>query len=157
MTFSILPKGAHHHAFIMAYSSIDDLSKADGGRDICTSAGEVVDIVDQSLAWAEKLQNRCGQPAGHQGELAAFCAFARSYPTNFLAQVDTYDALNSGLSNFLAVSLALHAAGYAPVGIAIGSGDLAYQSKEARRIFRKVADTFEVPSFRDLRASPRRF
>jgi hypothetical protein len=157
MTFSILPKGAHHHAFIMAYSSVDDLSKADGGREICTSTGKVVDIVEHSLSWAEKLQSRCGQPAGHQGELAALCAYARSYPTNFLAQIDTYDALKSGLSNFLAVSLALHAAGYAPVGIALDSGDLAYQSKEARRIFRKVADMFEVPSFRDLRASPHSF
>jgi nicotinate phosphoribosyltransferase len=65
--------------------------------------------------------------------------------------VDTYDALKSGLSNFLAVSLALHSAGYAPVGIALDSGDLAYQSKEARRVFRKVADTFEIPSFRYVR------
>eukprot|EP01046_Picozoa_sp_COSAG06_P014813 COSAG06_NODE_929_length_11465_cov_4.106722_8_plen_144_part_00 len=99
-------------------------------------------------AWAEKLSSRCGLAAGNQGELAAFCAYARSYATNFLAHVDTYDALKSGLSNFLAVSLALHSAGYAPVGIALDSGDLAYQSKEARRVFRKVADTFEIPSFR---------
>jgi hypothetical protein len=102
-------------------------------------------------AWAEKLSSRCGLAAGNQGELAAFCAYARSYPTNFLAHVDTYDALKSGLSNFLAVSLALHSAGYAPVGIALDSGDLAYQSKEARRVFRKVADTFEIPSFRYVR------
>ena len=135
----------------MAYASVDDLSKEDGGRDICTSTGEVVDIVEQSMAWAAKLEARCGQPVGNQGELAAFCAYARSYPTNFLAQIDTYDALNSGLSNFLAVSLALHSAGYAPVGIALDSGDLAYQSKQARKTFRKVADTFEIPSFRDLR------
>ena len=152
MTFSILPKGAIHHAYIMAYSTMDDLSEGDGGRDICAQNGEVMDIVEQSQAWAKKLQSRCGQPGGNSGELAAFCAFARSYPTNFLVHIDTYDALKSGLSNFLAVSLALHAAGYAPVGIALDSGDLAYQSKEARRVFRKVADTFEIPSFRDLRA-----
>lgn len=152
--FSILPKGSHHHAYVMAYNGIEDLTKDDGGREICTSTGEVVDIVEQSLFWAKKLQARCGQSAGNQGELAAFCAYARSYPTNFLAQIDTYDALKSGLSNFLAVSLTLHAAGYAPVGIALDSGDLAYQSKQARNIFRKVADSFDVPSFRDLRKHP---
>jgi len=101
------------------YSDLDELSKEDGGRDICASSGEVMDIVEASLAWEQKLGARCALSPGNRGELAAFCAYARSYPTNFLCHVDTYDSLKSGLANFLAVSLALHQAGYAPVGIAL--------------------------------------
>ena len=150
MMFSILPKGAHAHSYVMSYSGLEELQVPDG-RTISTRSGETADIVAESLAWQGKLGSRCGLAPGHQGELAAFCAYARANPTSFLALVDSYDTLKSGLVNFLAVSLALHAAGYAPVGIALDSGDLAYQSKEARRIFRQVADAFEIPSLRELR------
>ena len=45
----------------------------------------------------------------------------------------------SGVANFCAVSLALHDIGYRAAGIRIDSGDLAYQSIEIRKIFKKIA------------------
>ena len=36
----------------------------------------------------------------NKGELAAFTSYAIAFPTNFLALVDTYDVLKSGLPNF---------------------------------------------------------
>jgi len=42
-----------------------------------------------------------------QGELAAFIAYAQAFPHGFLALVDTYDTLESGLWNFITVALAL--------------------------------------------------
>ena len=108
MMFSILPKGAHAHSYVMSYSGLEELQVPDG-RTISTRSGETADIVAESLAWQGKLGSRCGLAPGHQGELAAFCAYARANPTSFLALVDSYDTLKSGLVNFLAVSLALHA------------------------------------------------
>jgi len=45
-------------------------------------------------------------------------------PHNFLALVDTYDTLSSGVPNFLCVAFALMDAGVKPKGIRIDSGDL---------------------------------
>ena len=51
------------------------------------------------------------------GELAAFIAYAQAFPKGFLALVDTYDTLQSGVPNFLCVALALSRMGHKPLGI----------------------------------------
>jgi nicotinate phosphoribosyltransferase len=64
--------------------------------------------------------------------------------------VDTYDTLKSGVPNFLTVALALARIGYRPLGIRLDSGDLAYLSKESRRMFRQVGERYGV-EFASLR------
>ncbi len=67
-------------------------------------------------------------------ELDAFKAYADAYPTNCLLLVDTYDTLHSGVPNAIKAFDYLTQKGYKPVGIRLDSGDLAYLSKEARKM-----------------------
>lgn len=93
-----------------------------------------MDVVELALGYRREL----GYELASLGELAAFVAFAQAFPDNFLALVDTYDTLSSGLPNFICVALALVKIGRAPVGIRLDSGDLAYLSRECRRVLRSV-------------------
>ena len=68
-------------------------------------------------------------------EYEAFLNYAKAYPNNCVLLVDTYDVLRSGVPN--AIRLAkeyLIPNGYTLKGIRIDSGDLAYLSKEAKKM-----------------------
>ena len=67
-------------------------------------------------------------------ELEAFRAYAKCFPNNCLLLVDTYDTLKSGVPNAIKVFNELRAEGKEPVGIRLDSGDLAYLSKQARKM-----------------------
>ena len=69
-----------------------------------------------------------------QSELDAFIAYADTYPDNCLLLVDTYDTLGSGVPNAIKTFDYLKAKGYKPLGIRLDSGDLAYLSKQARKM-----------------------
>ena len=75
----------------------------------------------------------------NDGELAAFIAYATSFPRSFMCLIDTYDTLKSGLLNFIMVAFVLHDLGYTPKGIRLDSGDLAYLSMECALLFQKLA------------------
>lgn len=67
-------------------------------------------------------------------ELEAFRAYAKVYPNNTLLLVDTYNVLKSGVPNAIIIFNELKEQGYKPLGIRIDSGDIAYLSKEARKM-----------------------
>ena len=67
-------------------------------------------------------------------ELEAFRAYAKVYPDTCLLLVDTYDTLRSGVPNAIQVGRELRKKGHELLGIRLDSGDLAYLSKEARRM-----------------------
>eukprot|EP00611_Tribonema_gayanum_P012060 TRINITY_DN2256_c0_g1_i3.p1 TRINITY_DN2256_c0_g1~~TRINITY_DN2256_c0_g1_i3.p1 ORF type:complete len:584 (+),score=192.80 TRINITY_DN2256_c0_g1_i3:139-1752(+) len=118
--------GTHAHAFVQAYSSCEQI------RQRCVDGKDVV-------ALAELYRRRLGYKTSNIGELAAFCAYAIAFPAGFLALVDTYDTLQSGIPNFIAVAFALDDAGHRAVGVRLDSGDLAYLSKEVRHMFEVAA------------------
>ncbi|BCR04568.1 nicotinate phosphoribosyltransferase [Desulfuromonas versatilis] len=68
-------------------------------------------------------------------ELSAFRAYAECFPDSCVLLVDTYDTLNSGIPNAITVARELKDQGHDMLGIRLDSGDLAYLSKEARRLF----------------------
>ncbi|MDE7216327.1 MAG: nicotinate phosphoribosyltransferase, partial [Clostridia bacterium] len=67
-------------------------------------------------------------------ELDAFRAYAEIYPDKCLLLCDTYDTLGSGVPNAIKVFKELRAKGHEPIGIRLDSGDLAYLSREARKM-----------------------
>ncbi len=68
-------------------------------------------------------------------EYQAFLKYAKTYPNNTVFLVDTYDTLKSGIPNAIRVAREyLIPNGYTLKGIRIDSGDLAYLSKEARKM-----------------------
>ncbi len=86
-----------------------------------------------------KCRDELGFSSANEDELASFVAYAYAFPNDFLALVDTYDTLKSGVPNFLAVAITLIRMGYKPLGVRLDSGDLAYLSKSTRRMFNEVA------------------
>lgn len=66
-------------------------------------------------------------------ELESFEAYARALPNNCVFLVDTYDTLD-GVRNAVRVGQWLREQGREMVGVRLDSGDLAYLSKEARKI-----------------------
>jgi nicotinate phosphoribosyltransferase len=77
-------------------------------------------------------------------ELEAFRAYARTFPDACILLVDTYDTLKSGLPNAIRVARELEAEGHRLAGIRIDSGDLAFLSREAR----KMLDAESLPFVR---------
>ncbi|MBR5369814.1 MAG: nicotinate phosphoribosyltransferase [Bacilli bacterium] len=68
-------------------------------------------------------------------EYEAFLMFAKANPNSCLFLVDTYDTLNSGIPNAIKVANDyLNPNGLEFKGIRIDSGDLAYLSKQARKM-----------------------
>lgn len=74
-------------------------------------------------------------------ELDAFMAYADTYPDGCLLLVDTYDTLHSGVPNAIKVFDYLKANGHKPLGIRLDSGDLAYLSKESRKMLDAAGHT----------------
>lgn len=72
-------------------------------------------------------------------EYEAFLDYAKSNPDNCVFLVDTFDTLRSGIPNAIKVANDyLIPNGYKFKGIRIDSGDLAYLSKEARKMLDKA-------------------
>lgn len=137
LEYGIDMKGTHAHSFVVSYNSFADLH-TEFLTDANNQQVNFVEIV-------KKRRQELNANNTNEGELAAFVAYAQSFPRGFLALVDTYETLHSGLLNFLVVALALRDMGYQPLGIRLDSGDLAYLSKQCRKKFIEVSQRFSVP------------
>lgn len=69
-------------------------------------------------------------------ELESFIAYSKAFPNNCILLVDTYDTLRSGIPNAIKTFAYMRDNGIdtSHIGIRIDSGDLAYLSKEARKM-----------------------
>lgn len=79
----------------------------------------------------------------YDSDLEAFQVYARAYPDNCTLLVDTYNVLKSGIPAAINVAKTiLEPMGKRLKGIRIDSGDLAYLSKEARKLLDR-ADMYD--------------
>lgn len=67
-------------------------------------------------------------------ELTAFRTYSEHYPNSTHLLVDTYNTLESGIPNAITIAKELKEKGHELVGIRLDSGDLAYFSKQARKM-----------------------
>jgi nicotinate phosphoribosyltransferase len=140
--FGLPTRGTMAHSYITSFFGLEEitdpyLAGTDG------TAHNFLDLVLQYRRSLEYLHT-------NEGELAAFISYAQAFPEGFLALVDTYNTLESGVPNFICVALALTHMGHKPMGIRLDSGDLAYFSKETRKLLRRTAERFSVDSLGGL-------
>ena len=141
--FGIKVSGTHAHAYVQSYEGLEGLSRKDIKK---PDGGTIPDFLSIVLDFRKQL----GAEHTNDGELAAFVSYCQAFPKGFLALVDTYDTLRSGIPNFLSCALALNRVGYKPLGIRLDSGDLAALSRQVRARFQQAADRFAVPELAGL-------
>src|SRR5512139_26205 len=129
--FGIPIRGTHAHSYVQSFTGVEDLKD----RTLAGADGKVYDFVKMVL----EIRTELGFNHTNEGELVSFVAYAQAFPRGFLALVDTYDTLKSGVPNFACVALGLLKLGYRPIGVRLDSGDLSYLSKETRKIFNEMS------------------
>ncbi|MFD2826923.1 nicotinate phosphoribosyltransferase [Leeuwenhoekiella polynyae] len=70
----------------------------------------------------------------YDDELVAFRDFAENRPKNCVLLVDTYNTLKSGMPNAITVAKEMESRGQKLLAIRLDSGDLAYLSKQCRKM-----------------------
>ncbi|KAL3798529.1 hypothetical protein HJC23_011833 [Cyclotella cryptica] len=145
--------GTHAHSFVQSYTSLE-LVEGAKLKPFRPAAGIGVETKDEEMVLllpiVLKYRHDLGWEETNDGELAAFVGYAVSFPNSFLCLIDTYDTLQSGLRNFILVSLALNDLGYTPRGIRLDSGDLSYLSLECEYVFHEMAERCQRGFFYDL-------
>lgn len=140
--FGIPVRGTHAHSYVTSFADPSDFTE----RKIKGADGQEYDLWEV----VQKARVDMGFTNTNTSELVAFTAYARTFLKGFLALVDTYDTLNSGVPNFLVVALALHRIGHKAVGIRLDSGDLAYLSKESRKLFKQAGEKMKIDYFHEF-------
>jgi len=141
--WNIQTQGTHAHSFVQSFFAdtplrVRHLKK----KDCCLGDANGMDENDEGNF--EKETFRCREELGFTetdvGELRSFISYSIAFPEGCLCLVDTYDTMNSGVPNFLCVAYALHKFGYKALGIRLDSGDLAFLSKQARKLFSEISE-----------------
>ncbi|PXF42840.1 Nicotinate phosphoribosyltransferase 1 [Gracilariopsis chorda] len=132
--------GTHAHSYVQSFCSLSDCF-ADTKHFISSKDSEMssqafrdrVTRIRDTLDLASRTSD---------GELAAFISYAFVHPSSFLALVDTYDTIESGVPNFMCVAFALFEMNHQPIGIRLDSGDLGCTSVKAHSAFHGIAEMY---------------
>ena len=148
--FGIPVRGTHAHSFVQAHSKWEDIdgNKVGECEDFCGEAREMLKELREAMSSdknsGSKNHGLCHFGETNESELISFCAYAIAFPNSFLALIDTYDTLKSGIPNYVAVALTLRKFGFQPVGVRIDSGDLSYLSLMVREFMVEAERCLEL-------------
>lgn len=149
MLFDIPVVGTHAHSYVMTFTK--------GWNELKNTKLVLNDVVisndfKKDVLEAYKLIKKLIYDIDtNENELVAFTAYALTFPTKFLALIDTYDVINSGIPNFFAVALALASYGIPAIGVRLDSGDLAYQSVKVREFAHHISKMSNVPALSNIK------
>ena len=134
--YQVPVKGTHAHSYVMSFDGTEVLLNSNGDETLQlehrTNKEHIPTcFLNECIELREELGKhlKIVVDEANNGELVAFASYAVAFPDTFVALIDTYDVIKSGLINFMAVALALHKLDYDARGIRIDSGDLAYLSR----------------------------
>lgn len=119
--YGIPVSGTHAHSFVMRFINLDDISDTL----VVQNLKDQTKPCNNFKQYVLDVHSRECTTETHLGELGAFIQYAYSFPTKFLALIDTYNTLESGVKNYCSVAIALIELGYQPLGVRLDSGDLA--------------------------------
>jgi len=145
MKYGLPIKGTHAHSFITSFVDMNQIPTLDEKES--PQNQKLNRMKELTLKYLKQLSDKGLCQKTNQGELAAFITYAMAYPDSTLCLIDTYDTLESGCMNCLAVALALDELGHRARGIRLDSGDLAYLSRQCRARFTKVGEVFKKDYF----------
>lgn len=132
--YSIPIVGTLAHSWVMSFTDLDQVSDNLEIQD-ATTGKYIADFKSHVFNVGNISQTNIKT---NESELASFIAYAWTQPNNFLALIDTFDTLESGLKNYCMVANALINLGYKPKGVRIDSGDLAYLSIKIKEKFNEM-------------------
>jgi len=135
--------GTHAHSFVMSFTSLDEVK---GATVLKNGTEDLVELLPLVLEYRKKYEAE----GTNDSELAAFISYGIAFPNTLLCLIDTYDTINSGLTNFILVALALDDIGYAPKGVRLDSGNLGTLSLSCDRVFKEYAKKTGRKFFNDL-------
>jgi nicotinate phosphoribosyltransferase len=144
LKYSIHVIGTHAHSYVMSFTGLEqvpdnlELQNPKTKKWIGNFKAHVFDVNNVCL----------NDIKTNKSELAAFITYAWSQPENFLALIDTFDTLESGLENYCMVTNTLIDLGYKPKGVRIDSGDLAYLSIKIKEKFNQMKIIY--PEYGDM-------
>lgn len=122
--------GTQAHSFIMSFEKEEDIEFSRKLKD--------VDLLEASMKYRQEL----GWTDTNMGELYAFISFAFAYPDAFSSLIDSYSTMNSGIKNYLIVSLVLKDLGFKAMGVRLDSGDLAQLSKDCKKLMAETGQKY---------------
>jgi nicotinate phosphoribosyltransferase len=136
--------GTHAHSYVMSFTGLEQVPD-----NLELQSPKTKQWIGDFKAHVFDVNKIClDDIKTNKSELAAFITYAWTQPNNFLALIDTFDTLSSGLENYCFVANTLIDLGYKPKGVRIDSGDLAYLSIKIKEKFNQLKIIY--PEYSDM-------